>query len=284
MATTARVVDQDAHLTNHATLEQCAQQAAPQVISTLIKAGVNFTDAEDALQSAFVALLRTNGLVRHPVSWLIKTAMRIALRTRSQSFVVRYLDFHDDIISELMMSSGHEPGEVALARARLEEIGKEIVNTLDTEHRTVLTLSMAGSSLKEIAAVLDISTDTAHRYLAQARHTLRLREINVHGRRLDKADRQDPHTSQLLKRTRDDRRLLETISKLPRRQGQVLALSAQGHQPRHIARMLDIRAGAVRANLCYARRHVAEAMGWRNEDVIERLKQLSEVAEELASA
>jgi DNA-directed RNA polymerase specialized sigma24 family protein len=244
-----------------------------------------------ALHHACGALIRPpHHPVEYPVSWLITTARRAALRSRSSVEIPQ--DFtalipprwHHDSTGALMQVSQPQPDEVVVAHARLEKIGKDILNMPNPRKRTVLAMSMAGYSLEEIASLLNLDIGTAQRYLAQARHTLRLREIKVHGHRLGKAGDRDPHTRQLLKRTRDDRRLLEIIHELPPRQGQVLALSAEGLQPRHIARMLDIDAGAVRASLCYARQRVAEVIGWPTEDVIKRLKKLGEVAEALASA
>lgn len=122
-------------------------------------------DAEDVVQDAFISAFQKLDSLQQPHrfgAWLITIVRNTALRLRERR------------LREQPLTAAHETTESPDPHQReIEEIIQSGMNRLEGEQREVLALYyFSGKSVKECAALLDISRDAAAKRLQRARSAL----------------------------------------------------------------------------------------------------------------
>jgi RNA polymerase sigma-70 factor (ECF subfamily) len=122
-------------------------------------------DGDDAMQEAFIAIVRNLGSLQEPAAvwgWARRIAVREAVRTAKRRPVTVPLD------ATLPAPLGADSAEVIDVRATLE--------ALAPEQRVILVLrDLEGVSEAEAAALLDVAPGTAKSRLHRARTAFRRR-------------------------------------------------------------------------------------------------------------
>jgi RNA polymerase sigma factor (sigma-70 family) len=127
--------------------------------------------ADDALQDVLVILCRTLRGLREPAyfrSWAYRVASREALRRLRKQSGRAELEWRDDT-----HAPGDAPAEAAERREGIDGLVGRVSNLPPNSRAVVLLHYMAGMSLADVAAVLDVPPGTAKSRLAYALQHLR---------------------------------------------------------------------------------------------------------------
>ncbi|MDH6581861.1 RNA polymerase sigma factor (sigma-70 family) [Streptomyces sp. SAI-133] len=153
------------------------QEDQPYLIRFLLRHGATFPEAEDAVHSAFVELMRTRQPVRTPRAWLRTVALRSFLRQIVPE------DPEQDLAARLAETSAdwHTP----LQAAELGEQHRQVLQVLvqlPFKQRTVMAWHLDGFSAAEIAEAMGLEKAAVLQNLSRARRTLK-QQLGITNRR-----------------------------------------------------------------------------------------------------
>ncbi len=193
------------HLENESLLVECARQGDNEAFTTLVRQydrhiyrlALNIlgdpADAEDVLQEAFLKayanVKKFQGDSRF-YTWLVRITVNEALmrlrKRRSSPSTVSLdapLELEDENFMPREIEDWADNPEQQFARAELQEILADAVQTLETPYRTVFILrDVEELSTEETAQVLNISVPAVKSRLLRARLKVRER-LNRHFRK-----------------------------------------------------------------------------------------------------
>lgn len=168
----------DARLSAAAADVGCSyQEDQPYLIRFLLRHGATFPEAEDAVHSAFVELMRARQSVRSPRAWLRTVALRAFLRQTVPE------DPEGDLADRLAETSvnWHTP----LQAAELGEQQRRVLQALlqlPFKQRTVMAWHLDEFSTAEIAEAMGMEKPAVLQNLSRARRTLKL-QLGITDRR-----------------------------------------------------------------------------------------------------
>ncbi|MEU0861039.1 sigma-70 family RNA polymerase sigma factor [Streptomyces griseofuscus] len=134
----------------------------------LLRHGAEYAEAEDAVHSAFVELIRTRQPVRSPRAWLRTVALRTFLR---QAVSERP---EQDLAERLAETSAD--WRTPLQAAELNEQQRHVLHALiqlPFKQRSVMAWHLDGFSTAEIAEAMSLEQAAVLQNLSRARRTLK---------------------------------------------------------------------------------------------------------------
>jgi RNA polymerase sigma-70 factor (ECF subfamily) len=143
----------------------CYAAEMPVLVRFLMKCGASQLDAMDAAHNAFVLLYQQWDSVRQPRQWLRTVAFRLFLRMPAASG--QPLRDEDD----------RAVAGSAADRLELQEEERAVLGTflrLPMTQRAVFALYFDDFSVREIAEILQMSTDAVRQNISRARAALRV--------------------------------------------------------------------------------------------------------------
>jgi RNA polymerase sigma factor (sigma-70 family) len=149
------------------------KQQFRKVMNVLRRRGQSREDAEDLVQEAFLRLhvfLKEGHEVRAPESFLIRTALNLAVDARRRDARDRRDHFLPDTIENLTIADlGPTPEESVTAELRLKEMRKVLEEKVSPTTREVFLLHrLEGFTHEEIAERLGISLRSVEKRIARA--------------------------------------------------------------------------------------------------------------------
>jgi RNA polymerase sigma factor (sigma-70 family) len=145
-------------------------------------AGATDDEANDAVQTAFAALLQVTYPIREPMGWLCRTALndfrRSNLRVPSRRRKVIERPIAPGEIPE-PDASVPSAAEVAAVAEQTRVVLTELA-CLPGKQRQVMVAHYDGLSHEQIADLLGMGTDAVRQNLSRARKTLRKRHVMTH--------------------------------------------------------------------------------------------------------
>ncbi len=153
------------------------QEDLPYLIRFLLRHGAEYPEAEDAVHSAFVELMRSRQPVRSPRAWLRTVALRAFLR---QSVPEQP---EDDLADRLAETSAD--WRTPLQAAELNEQQRHVLHTLlqlPFKQRSVMAWHLDGFSTAEIAESMGLKQAAVLQNLSRARRTLK-QQLGITDRR-----------------------------------------------------------------------------------------------------
>ncbi|WP_328842624.1 RNA polymerase sigma factor [Streptomyces sp. NBC_00258] len=153
------------------------QEDRPYLIRFLLRHGATFPEAEDAVQSAFVELMRARQPVQHPRAWLRTVALRAHLRQTVPE------QPEQDLTDRLAATSveWHTPLEAAELSEQQRRVLQALVQ-LPFKQRSVMAWHLDGFSTGEIAEAMRLEKAAVLQNLSRARRTLK-QQLGITDRR-----------------------------------------------------------------------------------------------------
>ncbi|RZB13608.1 sigma-70 family RNA polymerase sigma factor [Streptomyces sp. F001] len=153
------------------------QEDQPYLIRFLLRHGATFPEAEDAVHSAFVELMRSRQPVQRPRPWLRTVALRAFLRQTVPE------QPENDLTDRLAETSAdwHTP----LHAAELNEQQRRVLTALlqlPFKQRSVMAWHLDGFSTTEIAEAMGLENAAVLQNLSRARRTLK-QQLGITDRR-----------------------------------------------------------------------------------------------------
>lgn len=143
----------------------CYAAELPALVRFLMKCGAGELDATDAAHNAFVLLYQQWHAVRRPRQWLRTVAFRLFLRM--------------PVTGGLPLRDEHDRATAVAAsdHFELQEEERAVLGTflcLPMTQRAVFALYFDDFSVREIAEILQMSTDAVRQNISRARSTLKI--------------------------------------------------------------------------------------------------------------
>ncbi|WP_327434803.1 RNA polymerase sigma factor [Streptomyces sp. NBC_01236] len=153
------------------------QEDRPYLIRFLLLHGADFLEAEGAVQSAFVELMRSRRPVQHPRVWLRTVALRAFLRQTVPE------QPEQDLTDRLAATSvdWRTPLEVAELSEQQRRVLQNLVQ-LPFKQRSVMAWHLDGFSTGEIAEAMGLEKAAVLQNLSPARRTLK-QQLGIADRR-----------------------------------------------------------------------------------------------------
>lgn len=131
----------------------------------------NVQDVSDLAQEVYLRLLRVSHheAIRNPEAYLFTVAGHVVRQhLLRQSATSAFVDITEEI-SELRLPAREEPQAIVESSQRMEHFEREILERLPPRVRAALVLHrIRGYSVRETAAQMGITRETAKQYLADA--------------------------------------------------------------------------------------------------------------------
>ncbi len=169
---------------NRAAFEAIVRSHGARLLATARRLLANDEDARDAVQDAFLSAVRSldrfEGEARLS-TWLHRVAtnaalMKLRARRRSRERPI------EELLPSFLLDGHHservlaweEPCDLVLQRQESRDLVRASIERLPVDYRVVLVLrDLEGLDTKEVAGLLDISTDAVKTRLHRARQALR---------------------------------------------------------------------------------------------------------------
>ncbi|MFJ9121257.1 RNA polymerase sigma factor [Streptomyces sp. NPDC102394] len=153
------------------------EEDRPYLLRFLLRHGATFPEAEDAVHSAFVELMRARQPVHSPRAWLRTVALRAFLRQMVPE------DPEQDLADRLAETrvDWHTPLQAAELSDQQRRVLQALIE-LPFKQRTVLAWHLDGFSTAEIAEAMSMEKAAVLQNLSRARRTLK-QQLGITDRR-----------------------------------------------------------------------------------------------------